>query len=87
MQTPDSYGSLIEMTWGGKKEVPLANGEIRKFIKVSWTQPICTAVFRIIYPFYMSQDGDEIQLAGVCEGNGFRIGFGECNGVVLPARV
>ncbi len=32
--TPDSLGSLIELTWGGKKEVPLANGEIRKFLKV-----------------------------------------------------
>ncbi len=32
--TPDSYGSLIELTWGGKNEVPLAGGETRKFLKV-----------------------------------------------------
>ena len=33
------------------------------------------------------QDGDEVILRGVCEREGFvRIGFGECRGVVGPAR-
>ncbi len=33
------------------------------------------------------QDGDEVILRGWCEREGFRrIGFGECSGVVLPAR-
>lgn len=31
------------------------------------------------------QDGDEVNLNGVCEGNGFRIGFGDCRGKILPA--
>jgi fumarylacetoacetase len=33
------------------------------------------------------QDGDELVIRGWCEGHGARrIGFGECRGVVLPAR-
>lgn len=31
------------------------------------------------------QDGDEVVMRGWCEGEGYRVGFGECAGVVLPA--
>jgi fumarylacetoacetase len=31
-------------------------------------------------------DGDEITLRGVCRGDGYRIGFGECTGQILAAR-
>ncbi|XP_072133829.1 fumarylacetoacetase-like [Mobula birostris] len=31
------------------------------------------------------QDGDEVILTGFCQGNGYRVGFGECAGKVLPA--
>ncbi|XP_059613263.1 fumarylacetoacetase [Phlebotomus argentipes] len=31
------------------------------------------------------QDGDEVVIRGYCEGEGKRIGFGSCSGVVLPA--
>ncbi len=30
------------------------------------------------------EDGDTVELAGWCEGAGYRIGFGECSGTVLP---
>ena len=30
-------------------------------------------------------DGDVLNLEGVCRGNGFTIGFGECSGKILPA--
>lgn len=33
------------------------------------------------------KDGDEVNLSGVCEKNGVRIGFGECRGKVLPADI
>lgn len=33
----------------------------------------------------MLQDGDSISLSGECVGNGYRIGFGECSGTILPA--
>ncbi|KAJ3356756.1 hypothetical protein GGF32_001387 [Allomyces javanicus] len=32
------------------------------------------------------QDGDEVKMTGWCEGNGFRVGFGDATGVVLPAH-
>lgn len=32
------------------------------------------------------KDGDEVVIKGYCQGNGKRIGFGECKGVVLPAH-
>ena len=30
-------------------------------------------------------DGDSIVLRGVCEGQGYTIGFGDCEGTILPA--
>ena len=37
IQTPDSYGSMLELSWKGTKPVPLSNGETRKFIQVGMT--------------------------------------------------
>jgi len=31
-------------------------------------------------------DGDTVTMRGYCQNNGLKIGFGECTGVVLPAR-
>lgn len=31
-------------------------------------------------------DGDSIILRGVCKGNGFTIGFGDCEGTIIPAH-
>lgn len=31
--TPDSYGSMLELSWQGTKPVPLSDGETRKFIE------------------------------------------------------
>lgn len=31
--TPDSYGSMIELTWGGTNPIKLPNGEERKFLQ------------------------------------------------------
>jgi fumarylacetoacetase len=64
-EKPDSFGSLLEITWGGKNPVKLPNGEERKFLK----------------------DGDRITMRGWCEGAGYRVGFGEVTGRVLPAVV
>lgn len=30
-------------------------------------------------------DGDEVNIQGFCQGDGYRIGFGDCKGTVLPA--
>lgn len=32
------------------------------------------------------EDGDALILRGWCEGDGFRVGFGECSGTILPAH-
>jgi fumarylacetoacetase len=32
------------------------------------------------------EDGDELTLAGWCQGDGYRVGFGTCVGEVLPAQ-
>ena len=31
------------------------------------------------------EDGDKLTITGWCEGDGYRVGFGEVNGGVLPA--
>jgi len=31
-------------------------------------------------------DGDTIKLTGFCQGDGYRIGFGECTGTILPSN-
>ncbi|WP_193187029.1 fumarylacetoacetase [Nisaea sediminum] len=63
-ETPDSYGSLLEMSWGGKTPIDLPGGVTRSFL----------------------EDGDRVTLRGHAEGKGYRIGFGDCTGKVLPAR-
>jgi len=32
------------------------------------------------------KDGDSIVLTGWCQGEGFRVGFGECEGTILPSK-
>ncbi len=61
--TPDSYGSLLELTRRGSQPIQLADGDKRGFL----------------------QDGDRVTLIGWCQGPGYRIGFGEATGKILPA--
>jgi len=61
---PSEYGSMLELSWKGTKEVKVGDTAIRKFLK----------------------DGDEVNMNGWCQGDGFRVGFGPCSGTVLPAN-
>lgn len=61
--TPDSYGSLLELTWRGERPLMLPTGEKRTFL----------------------EDGDSVSLSGWCQGDGYRVGFGEVVGRLLPA--
>ena len=62
---PSAYGSLLEITQGGKRPLELASGEVRTFL----------------------EDGDEVILRARCTRDGVAsIGFGECRGIVRPAR-
>jgi len=60
---PDSFGSMLELSWKGTKEIDLGDGNKRKFLK----------------------DGDKVIINGYCKNDNFRIGFGSCEGVVVPA--
>jgi len=62
--TKDSYGSLLEMSWGGKEPIDFPDGTTRSFV----------------------EDGDTLTLPGHAQGAGYRIGFGECSGNLLPAN-
>ncbi|KAI8615841.1 hypothetical protein BC830DRAFT_1120795 [Chytriomyces sp. MP71] len=67
--TTDSLGSLLEASINGKQELDLAGDGSVKRTFI--------------------QDGDSLTISGVCEGivdgKTIRIGFGECEGTVLPA--
>uniref|UniRef100_A0A452U2H3 Fumarylacetoacetase n=1 Tax=Ursus maritimus TaxID=29073 RepID=A0A452U2H3_URSMA len=60
---PESFGSMLELSWRGTKAIELGNGQTRKFLL----------------------DGDEVIITGHCQGAGYRVGFGQCAGKVLPA--
>jgi fumarylacetoacetase len=60
--SPQSFGSLLELTWGGQKPLALETGEQRAFI----------------------EDGDEIVMTGWCQGEEYRVGFGEAAGRIVP---
>jgi fumarylacetoacetase len=60
--TPDSYGSLLELSWRGSRPLQLG-GESRTFL----------------------QDGDRVTMTAWCQGDGFRVGFGEVTGRILAA--
>lgn len=61
--TPDSFGSMMELSWRSTKPIQLPDGETRSFL----------------------QDGDRVRMTGWCEGAGYRVGFGEVCGTILPA--
>ncbi len=78
--TRDSRGSMIELTWDGD---PFANPP--KLVPGTQRTPIelPTGEKRTFLA-----DGDTVIMKAYCEREGFRrIGFGECRGTVLPARV
>ncbi|MEM7622276.1 MAG: fumarylacetoacetase [Planctomycetota bacterium] len=75
----DARGCLLELTWDGDP----------------WANPPVSAPTTQRTPIKLEsgeerkflQDGDEIILKGFCEREGFRrIGFGECRGMVRPAK-
>ncbi|KAJ9447695.1 Fumarylacetoacetase [Diplonema papillatum] len=61
--TPDSFGSMLEISWRGANPVDIGGGQSRRFF----------------------QDGDECMLRGHCQGDGYRIGFGPCDGTITKA--
>jgi fumarylacetoacetase len=64
-KTPEAYGSMIELSWRGTKEIDVGHGQTRKFLK----------------------DNDTVIMEGFCQGDGYRIGFGEVRSQLLPAHI
>ncbi|KAI7693525.1 hypothetical protein SSS_05784 [Sarcoptes scabiei] len=63
---PNSYGSMLELSWKGTKPLHLNDGVItRTFL----------------------QDNDTVLFEGYCQGNGYRVGFGHCDGKLLPPLI
>ena len=73
----NSFGSLLELTWDGKKPIQLLeNGNDTSNTPESRT---------------FLQDGDTVTMCGVCQrktddGQVVRVGFGDCSGTILPAE-
>ena len=63
--TPDSAGSLLELTWNGERPLTLADGSTRRFL----------------------EDGDTVIFTGRARRGDISIGFGTCEGEILPALV
>lgn len=61
---PESYGSMLELTWRGSKPLALKGGQQRTFL----------------------EDGDSITMKAFAQGDGFRVGFGDCEGTIKPAE-
>ncbi len=55
-----TLGSLLELTWAGRRPLQLPGGVERTYLA----------------------DGDQIILRGYCQGDGYRLGFGEVTGIV-----
>lgn len=58
----DSYGSMLELTWGGKKPIELKDGSKRIYFN----------------------DYDKVIFTGHCKNEEIAIGFGKCEGKILP---
>jgi len=77
--TRDSRGSLLELTWDGD---PFATPPV--VVPGTQRTPITLPTGE---ERRFLADGDEVLVRGFCEREGFRrIGFGECRGIVEPAR-
>ncbi|MFB3431965.1 MAG: fumarylacetoacetase [Phycisphaerales bacterium] len=71
----EARGCLLELTWDGDKDNPVP-GTQRTPLKLP------TGEERKFLA-----DGDEVILRGYCEREGYRrIGFGECRGIIEPAK-
>ncbi|GAB4816852.1 hypothetical protein N2152v2_003898 [Parachlorella kessleri] len=70
---PGGQGCLLELTWAGSRPLKLASASEAK--KAAGQDQQRTYL----------EDGDEVVVRGWCQGGGFRVGFGECRGRLLPA--
>jgi fumarylacetoacetase len=73
---------MIELSWRGTKEVDVGDGQVRKFIKDGDTVTMsgyCQGMLLICLLVLLGADC--LHLVG----DGYRVGFGDCVGKLLPA--
>lgn len=80
--TPLGYGDLYA---SGTISGPL-DGSYGSLLELSWrgTKPIELSEKNESRTFL--EDGDSLRLSGYCQGSGFRVGFGQVEGTILPAN-
>ena len=84
--TRDAYGSMLEISWRGKEPFLLDDeGKVSIIFSKQKDYMIIRKVFTLKVRRVFLKDGDNITIKGHCQGEGYRIGFGECTGTVLPA--
>ena len=77
--TPLSWGDLYASgTISGTEE-----GSFGSLLELTWRGSKPVQVGETIRKFL--EDGDSLVLTGYCQGEGFRVGFGEVEGTILPA--
>lgn len=92
MKDPESLGSMLELSWRGSKTVDLGDGETRTFLKDGDEVTLSGGLLESVCACLMCVDGNVISVirvmvslcAGYCEGRGYRVGFGLCEGKILP---
>lgn len=67
---PSEYGSMLELSWKGP-----GFKKCTKPVELSDGQK----------RFFL-KDGDKVLMSGYCQGEGYRVGFGQCDGKILPAN-
>ena len=75
---------MLEISWRGSKPVQMNGGGERKFLQVQFCS---NAIIDSGVECFDCQDGDNVVMTGVCRGQGYNVGFGTVEGVVLPAHL
>lgn len=86
----DSFGSMLELSWKGTQPIVLEQDEER-VVQRKFLQDGDVVIMRGIYmnKNYLNIKKYKvctcIYFIGFCQGNGYRVGFGDCSGKILPA--
>ncbi len=78
--TPDSYGSMLELSWRGTKSLELDENLTRKFLEDGDTVTLTGNEKKI-----RMNSLKNFHFLGFYKGDGFKIGFGQCTGTIIPA--
>ena len=70
-ESKDSFGSMLELTWRGKEPLEFT---------LSGDSGVEAKTLKRAF----LNDGDTVVMRGYCQAQGYRVGFGECVGTVLP---